>query len=342
VISLSAAVEALFKPSTDERKIGVELELLVYHRDRRLPVTIAESSSALAADPTLMTEANISFEPGGQIELSPAPDADVEHLIVRLQDLFDRTRHALASADLTAVLQGTDGRRSNDAVGLQQRNERYVRMQEHFDRVGPWGRRMMRQTAGLQICVSLAPGESGRQQWLLANLMAPVLQAIFANSPTLEGRRTGLTSTRSAVWQVLDPSRTGFADDWFAGDPVEAYLRFAARATKIPIAGVPDPVATHLTTLFPPVRPRGDYLELRCLDAVPLRQAALAIRLVSRLLHTADLREVAIKSLLANPLEMTGGWARAARYGLADPDLAARAARLLEIAGLHSARRVAA
>ena len=339
--SLAAAVEALFEPSSDRRQVGIELELLVYHEDRRLPVTVADSTAALAADPRLMVEANVSFEPGGQLELSPTPDSEVERLLERLGGLLGRVRRALAQAGLTPVLQGTDAWRHNDAAGLQKPNGRYLRMQEHFDRIGPWGRRMMRQTAGLQVCVSLEPGEAGRQQWRLANRMAPVIQAMFANSPALEGRQTGLTSTRSALWQLLDPCRTGFAPGWFEGDPVAAYLQFAASATRVTIA-TDDPIATHLSTLFPPVRPRGDYLELRCLDSVPLTKVGLAVRLISTLLHEPSLRTAALACLLANPLDPYRAWSRAARFGLADPELAATAGRLLEMAGLGRELELAA
>ncbi|MHB8508622.1 MAG: glutamate-cysteine ligase family protein [Candidatus Dormibacteria bacterium] len=340
--SLEAAVATLFEPSPDARLVGVELELLVYHPDRSRPVTIAESSAALATDPTLMTEAGISFEPGGQVELSPAPDTDVERLLARLAALQERTRRALAASNLTAVAQGTDAWRGNDVVGLQKPTDRYLHMQEHFDRIGPWGRRMMRQTAGLQVCVSLEPGGAGREQWLLSNLMAPVLQAMFASSPVLEGRRTGFASTRSALWQVLDPARTGFSDYSFAGDAVDSYLRFAGNAPRIPLPGTNDPVATHLSTLFPPVRPRRHYLELRCLDAVPAEQVDLAVRLVSRLLQVRDLRVAALDLLLEYGLDMTRAWQRAARDGLGDGDLAALAARLLQTADLEPALEFAA
>src|ERR1051326_5797291 len=98
--SLAAAVEALFEPSSHQQLMGVELELLAYQHDRALPVTIAQSTSALTADPTLIADANVSFEPGGQIELSPAPDSDVERLLGRLDELVERTRTALGAAGL--------------------------------------------------------------------------------------------------------------------------------------------------------------------------------------------------------------------------------------------------
>jgi glutamate--cysteine ligase len=289
-----------------------------------------------------MDEANISFEPGGQIELSLAPDADVKLLLRRLATLVERTNRALSTRGLVASPTGTDAWRTNRAVGLQKQSERYLRMQEHFDHIGPWGRRMMRQTAGLQVCVGLERGRGGREQWLLANLMAPVLQAMFANSPALEARRTGFASTRSAIWQRLDPSRTGFAEDWYLGDPATAYLGFAMAATRIPIEAALDPIATHLSTLFPPVRPRGDYLELRCLDAVPMDRIRIAVDLVSRLLLEQDLRRAALDFLSGRRRELRQGWTRAAHHGLADPALRRLADGLLERAALNSALELAA
>jgi hypothetical protein len=55
-----------------------------------------------------------------------------------------------------------------------------------------------------------------------------------------------------------------------------------------------------------------------------------------------DLRAEALEFLATNPLEMPRAWYRAASAGLADPDLAARASRLLEIAELDSTCTVAA
>jgi hypothetical protein len=64
--------------------------------------------------------------------------------------------------------------------------------------------------------------------------------------------------------------------------------------------------------------------------------------LVSRLLQVASLRTEAIEFLGANPLGMSRAWYRAARVGLADPELASRARRLLEMAGLGMAWEAAA
>jgi glutamate--cysteine ligase len=152
---------------------------------------------------------------------------------------------------------------------------RYERMTAYFERVGPAGVQMMRQTASLQLNVELGP--EPLERWRLLNALAPYLTAAFANSRSYAGKDTGCASYRAHLWQVLDPSRTGLAYD--AEDPVGAYARFAERAGRIL-----DDDAAHLTTLFPEVRPRG-YFEIRSLDAMELDDVERAIALVHALLE---------------------------------------------------------
>ena len=67
----------------------------------------------------------------------------------------------------------------------------------------------------------------------------------------------------------------------------------------------------HLTTLFPPVRPRG-YLELRCLDALPDRWwpalAALTVTLADD--------PVAADAAAELCAPVADSWETAARHGL--------------------------
>jgi glutamate--cysteine ligase len=89
-----------------------------------------------------------------------------------------------------------------------------------------------------------------------------------------------------------------------------------------------DDLAYHLTTLFPPVRPRG-WLEFRPVDSSPhVRVAALV---VAALL----LDPVATDAGLAATEPLSTGfdwWPVAARCGMDHPLLASVAARLFEVA----------
>ncbi len=129
-------------------------------------------------------------------------------------------------------------------------------MHRHFDAIGPAGRRMMRRTASTQVCLDWWPGQAGAEQWRVLNLAGPFLAASFARStgPRWKTHRPGSTSTRPGPVSTTDCC---------GGDPITAYTEFAAGATVFTRGGPAD----HLTTLFPPVRPRATYLEVRFLDA---------------------------------------------------------------------------
>jgi glutamate--cysteine ligase len=78
----------------------------------------------------------------------------------------------------------------------------------------------------------------------------------------------------------------------------------------------------HLSTLFPPVRPRG-WLELRMIDALPEPYWPVPIAVATALLDDPLAADVA----MAATEPVAGRWTRAARDALTDPTLA-RAARV--------------
>ena len=68
----------------------------------------------------------------------------------------------------------------------------------------------------------------------------------------------------------------------------------------------------HLTTLFPPVRPRGGYLEVRYLDAQPPERMGEAITTVATLLSDSRARRDALDLLLPRAADQDQAWAEAA------------------------------
>jgi len=236
---------------------------------------------------------HLTFEPGGQLELSLAPHGSVSGLLRDLEQLHSRLEHHSAEHGIELWAMGIDPENAIDDVALQFDCHRYRRMTQYFDNIGPAGVRMMRQTATLHVNLDADSGTPER--WRLLNAIAPVLLAMFANSPRYHGSATGYRSYRGETWRTLDWSRTGLADR--GGDPVTDYLEFALAARVMlldPVEGeypsfgslwqsgsvAIDDWHTHLTTLFPEVRPRG-YLEMRAIDALPVASAAAPITLLA-------------------------------------------------------------
>src|SRR5262249_51725491 len=131
----------------------------------------------------------------------------------------------------------------------------------------------------------------------------------------------------------VDLSRTGYDGRHFdLVDPIGAYHAFAAAAQRLPIPETADP-AYHLSTLFPPVRPRCGYLELRFLDAQPDERLGEAIRTIAALMYDSRARRDALDLLLPRAGELARAWDDAA---MGD---SAQAADLLGIASAAVNRR---
>jgi glutamate--cysteine ligase len=362
--NLGDRVGRLFTPrggGASGLRVGVEVELIPVHGRPPRPAPLARTRQAiLTHDPELLTDARISFEPGGQVEMSPPPHPSPAALLDELDTLLARLDGALAGDGIVAVSSGLNPWHTAAQVERQLDDERYRVMEQHFDRIGGAGRDMMRLTAGLQVCVDLARGADGVEQWLLANRMGPALSAAFANSAVGGGVVTGWSGSRCLSWQKLDASRTGFDGAQVDGsDPAAAYARFAGAAEAMPLwrallpasAAVhteprsfaawqaergerPDAedVAHHLSTLFPPVRPRG-YLEVRYLDAPPRRWLAVPLLVVDVLLRDPAARRAALAELGdVDRRALLAMWEASAHQGIVNPWLRHEALVLLAIA----------
>ncbi|HEY5115625.1 MAG TPA: glutamate-cysteine ligase family protein, partial [Nakamurella sp.] len=213
-----------------------------------------------------------------------------------------------------------------------------------------------------------APGRRGPSaafghRWNLLHAIGPALVAAFANSPRHAGRLTGWKSTRQAVWATLDPDRTNaprprpgedIANTWArcsldtpvmiirrdrgpwtapAGLTFREWIRQGRAAVPDRAAPSLDDLAYHLTTLFPPIRPRG-HLEVRYIDAQPGPWWTVPPAVITSLLDDDAAGQLALE--ITGPVR--GRWRDAARLGMADPMLARAAVELLGLAATVLAR----
>lgn len=324
--------------------LGVELEWLVHDgHDQRAPVPPARLDGVVSSARSLALRGAITTEPGGQLELSSAPAPSLGACLDQVGGDLERLRALAAAFGLRLSGVGLDPVREPNRLTTE---PRYTAMERHFDRSGPDGRVMMCSTAAVQVC--LEAGEehgvtggagSAETRWLALHGLGPVLVAAFANSPLYRGRPTGWRSTRLAVWWRIDPSRT--RPPTGGTDPRESWARYALDATVLAVRGdggwdTPDGLtfrdwlrgygprpATcadldyHLTTLFPPVRPRG-FLEVRFVDAQPAGGWAVVAAVTSALVDDP----LALDIVLDATAPVRGRWLAAARNGLTDPVLA--------------------
>jgi glutamate--cysteine ligase len=309
-MDMTKAVQRLFAPARRPGRVGAEVELIPV-TDTLRPRPVDPAVLAAGFDPGFTRVAAPTFEPGGQLELSPAPQPTVAALVRDLDGLHRRAAAIASACGIRLEAVGLNPYHRCADVPLRRPTARYLAMQAMFDEVGPDGRRMMRLTASLQITVDLLPGRAGHEQWLVANLAGPPLAAAFANSATAEGCPAGVDGARTRIWQNVDLRRTGYDGRHLdLADPVGAYAAFAAAAPRLPIPEAERPLY-HLSTLFPPVRPRCGYLEVRYLDAQPFCRIREAVMTVASLLYDTRARRDALDLLLPRAGDQQRAWTEA-------------------------------
>lgn len=356
------------------RLIGAELEWVTATRSGHRPSAVQlaaalgrHAPASIAAgsphDP-LPQGGKVTVEPGGQVEISSAPLPGPEVLSAALAS-DAATLHALLVAGGVQIVGGAvDCSRPPSRV-LQL--ARYAAMQARFDGHGPFGAAMMCNTAAVHISVDCgADAADLGARWRMLNTAGPALLAAFADSPRSPAGRAGDDGARWASHRMrtclaLDPGRTGMDSGapGASGDPIASYADWALSAPLLCVqrphddwsvsgdvsfgewiegsGAAPDRAPTtadlayHLTTLFPPVRPCG-HLEARYFDAQPDGRWRIPIAVVDALTRSPQATTSA--STIAAPT--AGAWRRAARDGLADPDLRDTAVALIELAAEYA------
>jgi glutamate--cysteine ligase len=314
--------------------VGIELEW--FPPPRTAPAFLRE----LLPDP-LPGASAVTFEPGGQLELSGPPARGIGAAIASMRADTAAARDALSDHGIELDGIGLDPRGARPRVVDA---PRYRAMEKYFDTRWPLGRTMMRNTASVQVNLDagLTP-DAVESRWVLAHEIGPMLAAAFANSPfDALGRPTGWRSARLAVWNAIDPSRTAVAKRRVT-TAASGYGTYALDAPVMMInvsagqsiamrdaitfsrwlddgheLGWPtlDDFAYHLTTLFPPVRPRG-WLELRMIDALPEEWWPVAVAVTAALLDDPSAADAAAEAVAP----VRDSWTAAARDSLAVPAL---------------------
>ncbi|AKU18872.1 hypothetical protein VV02_12400 [Luteipulveratus mongoliensis] len=335
-------------------RVGLELELhlIDLHHPGRRPQW-DQVQRLVAALPVMPSGSAITVEPGGQLELSTPPEPDVAAAVRSLAADRSVLATALSEAGYGGAPLGTDLARRPQRINPA---PRYRAMEEHFSALGcaPAASHMMTSTAALQVNLDAGPAHGWAQRLDLAHLLGPVMISLSSTSPYVGGATSGWHSMRQAAWLGLDPART---KRFSSSDPDGAWASYALAA---PVMAVHDGATTtgvtervsfedwlsglgpvtreprledldfHISTLFPPVRPRG-YLELRYLDALPDQWWPAVAGVVATLMDDPTAADLAADA--CEPVRDV--WQTAARDGLGDRALRRAALTCLEIAAAH-------
>jgi glutamate--cysteine ligase len=259
-------------------------------------------------------DAGISFEAPGQIEVRTAPAGSVRELAPMIAAAGAGARAHVEAEGLLAL-----------AVGFHP----FASWMDDGDGGTPQARSseqlVIELAAAVHVSVSYRDERDAQQKVAAARALTPFLVALYGGSPLARGEVVG-ASVRAALWTSAFPSLR-LRDDVTAG-PDGFFERYAAWLASRPTDEAPrhDDWREQVRVPTGDVRLK-DVVELRCFDSIPIPAAIAAAAMVRGLLCDPTNLERAARLEAAVPrrraIEL------AARHGLADPALAARAAELV-------------
>jgi glutamate--cysteine ligase len=318
------------KPREDWR-IGTEHEKFAYTLDdlRPLPYdgprsvrAVLDGLARMGWQPVLedgnvialtdATGASVSLEPGGQVELSGAPMETIHQTCGEVYHHLKQIKQVAAKLDIGFLGVGFQPKWRREDIPWMPKG-RYAIMRRYMPEVGGKGLDMMLRTCTVQVNLDFASEADMVKKLRVSLALQPIATALFACSPFIEGKPSGLLSARADVWTDTDPNRTGtlpFAFepgmgferyvDWMLDVPMYfvyregKYIDAAGQSFRDFMAGrlpaLPGEVPTmgdwadHLTTAFPEVRVKK-FLEMRGADGGPWRRLCALPALWTGLLY---------------------------------------------------------
>ena len=305
------------KPASDWR-IGTEHEKFGYCKDTLLPLPYDGPRSIRAMleglrdgfgwEPVMEAGniiglekdgANVSLEPGGQLELSGAPLETVYETCDEVNVHLLEVKTVADKIGAGFIGLGAAPEWTHAQMPMMPKG-RYRLMTDYMGRVGTHGTQMMYRTCTVQVNLDFGSETDMVQKFRVALALQPVATALFANSPFFEGKPNGHKSWRARVWRDLDPDRTGMLPFVFQdGMGFEAYVQYALDVpmyfvyrdgvyldalgqsfrdflrAELPALPGEKPTlsdwADHLTTIFPEARLKK-FIEMRGADGGPWRR----------------------------------------------------------------------
>lgn len=237
-----------------------------------------------------LANSSMALEPGGQLELSGEPSGSLFETARELSRHLAAVRRFSREPGIAWLAVGYRPWGPRSEVPWLPRG-RYALMRARLP--GKFAHDMMQMTASVQANYDFADEADLARKVACATAVSPLVTAMFANSPLVDGRPSGYKSFRYRVWKDVDDRRSGLLRVMF--EPGFTYERYLDWAMSLPLvfvrragryldpegrtfhdlvrdgfAGEPATMADFVdmtSTLFPEIRVKR-VIEVRGADAV--------------------------------------------------------------------------
>ncbi len=230
----------------------------------------------------------VSIEPAAQLEVSIGPQTDGKSIQAIYDQFMAELMPILLEWGYELITAGYQPKNKVKELDLIPKN-RYRFMQEHFDKIGPYGQYMMKGTAATQVSIDYYSEEDFSEKYKVAYALYPILAMLSDNMPIFEGQENSKPIKRMEIWEHVDNARVDVEP--YLQDGTINFSRYADFVYNTPLIvdkEKDEDIATEkaasevfekrlmtdediehvLSMVFPMIRLKH-YLEIRVADSMP-------------------------------------------------------------------------
>lgn len=319
-------IKSGIKADPEENRLGVELEHFItdetgyavpYAGDsgvRSLLEELAPEYDEMQFSDTgdliglIRPKAALSLEPAAQLELSAGPYKEIGLIRYDFEEFQRDLAKILDQRNQRIMVVGYQPVAKVDDLPLIPKT-RYRYMDAHFQKIGPYGRFMMRGSASTQISIDFNSVEDCLRKLRLTSAASPLFALLCDNSAIFEGERSPHELMRTEIWRECDPARCELIPGVLSPDfSLEDYADYVLNTPAVLVTDADgEIVATEetfkdiyseramtktdiehaLSMLFNDVRLKT-YIEIRTADAVPVPFVVAYAALIKGLFYSSD------------------------------------------------------
>ncbi len=318
--------ESGIKPEGTHGRLGVELEHIITD-EAEGPVGYSDEYGSkwlleqFASDATQQTygeggaligvaspQATLTLEPAAQFEISAGPYEYIGDIRLDFEQIQRHATRLLSEHGHRLVTIGYHPTARVDDLELIPKG-RYRHMDAHFQKIGRYGRCMMRGSAATQISIDYYSEQDCMRKMRLASGLAPLFALMCDNSPVFEAEPRPHQLVRTKIWRECDPARCGLVPGIMSPD--FSFAKYAEYLLRTPaIFEIDDQGTSHATDktfaelfesetmttadaehvvslFFNDVRLKT-YIEIRPADSMPTPYVCAYAALIKGLFYDAD------------------------------------------------------
>lgn len=313
------------KPEDTKLHFGVELEHFVVKKDTKKAVSyygekgveavlqrllfLYEESSYIGEHLIALARRDIaiSLEPAAQLEVSISPQTDIDKIMEIYQQFVSEITPILQEYDYEMITTGYQPASKVSQLDLIPK-KRYQFMDRYFEKIGPYGRQMMRGTAAAQVSIDYYSEDDFMKKYKIAYRLKDILAGMFENTPVYEGEKYSGKELRKKIWEKTDVQRVdvepfmknetlSFADyaDFVLQTPVIVGRKDGSDYYEEQTIGklcvekelTEEELIHCLSMVFPMIRAK-QFLEIRYTDSMPMERVLVYVRMLKQLLEDPD------------------------------------------------------